>query len=163
MKLFFFPQNLVALVEGGRGVVWADQREKVKIEEVRHCSDVVALSPLTEPDRFEVPPTSVLRQSFNPNTMESVKTTKPNLDATVVLQPVDLDSTFDVQNVPEESTHFLSKVSFHQRCDPKVFEHGFTIFLTTVAIFPGGCTFVTHAACRSDNEYPSSNDTSEPL
>lgn len=66
------------------------------------CSDTVTLSPLTESDvRYDVPPSSVLCHTRLPSPVphELVTPSGPSvsqLDATVVLHSVDLDSTFDI-------------------------------------------------------------------
>lgn len=89
------------MVEGGRGVCWADQKEEAREESSLTCPEGVTLSPLTEADvRLDVPPSSVLCLARRaPVVVEEVDDTPAppsNLDATVVLHSVDLDSTFDV-------------------------------------------------------------------
>lgn len=95
------------MVEGGRGVCWADQKE-TKDESVVACSEAVALSPLTESDvRHDVPPSSVLRRLPVPEPSAPLSS---SLDATVVLHSVDLDSTFDVNVAPVEPAEPVFKV-----------------------------------------------------
>ena len=95
------------MVEGGRGVCWADQKEAIKGEKALTCPEGVTLSPLTESDvRLDVPPSSVLLCHTRPAPVmlqeaDDTQTMSSKLDATVVLHSVDLDSTFDVNHVVE--------------------------------------------------------------
>lgn len=117
--------NLVGLVEGGRSICWADQKEdggkgvseqeqKEAAEEVLgRVKETLTLSPLVESDvRLDVPPTSVLctsrtshsRASYVVVPAKSAAFSAPasplppappsTLDATVVLQTTNLDSTY---------------------------------------------------------------------
>lgn len=99
------------MVEGGRGVCWADQKEEILKEEANlPFNDGVVLSPLTESDlHFDVPPSSVLRHTqYHSIATETVSST--NLDETVVLQSTALDVTFDMNAAPAESTYLSVKV-----------------------------------------------------
>ena len=72
---------------------WADQKE-AKEETQCLAAETVVLSPLTESDRFDVPPSSVLFPT-RPNYPKE-DTVSSKLDSTVVLQKVDLDTTFEM-------------------------------------------------------------------
>jgi len=99
--------NMVTLVEGGRGVCWADQKEEPKETSTCPPPESVLLSPLTESDvRLDVPPKSVLFQPHRPSyRTEDAPTAPSSLDATVVLQPADLDATFDAAATSEFHQH----------------------------------------------------------
>lgn len=107
---------MVTLVEGGRGVCWADQKEEPKETTACPMPESVILSPLTESDvRLDVPPTSVLFQSHrssyrkedisSASSVSSVSSVPSSLDATVVLQPADLDATFDAASISDPHQH----------------------------------------------------------
>lgn len=118
------------MVEGGRGVCWADQKEEtLKDESTNHLlNDGVTLSPLTESNlHFDVPPSSVLRQTqFTPAIVnEPVAST--NLDETVVLQSTGLDVTFDMNSAPTESTFLNTKVNVNQQ----LYFHTIQIFFSS--------------------------------
>ena len=129
-------QNLVGLVEGGRSICWADQKEdggkgvseqeqKEAAEEVLgRVKETLTLSPLVESDvRLDVPPTSVLctsrtshsRASYVVVPAKSAAFSAPasplppappsTLDATVVLQTTNLDSTYTA-----DVTEYILKV-----------------------------------------------------
>lgn len=98
------------MVEGGRGVCWADQKEEILKEETTvTLNEGVVMSPLTESNHLDVPPSSVLR---HPQLTATVA--KPivatNMDETVVLQSTGLDETFDMNSAPAESTYISVKV-----------------------------------------------------
>jgi len=98
--------NMVTLVEGGRGVCWADQKEEPKETPTCPLPESVILSPLTESDvRLDVPPSSVLFQSRRPTyCKEEVASIPSALNGTVIIQPADLDATFDASQSSESHT-----------------------------------------------------------
>ena len=97
---------MVTLVEGGRGVCWADQKEEPKETPTCPLPESVILSPLTESDvRLDVPPSSVLFQSRRPTyCKEEVASIPSALNGTVIIQPADLDATFDASQSSESHT-----------------------------------------------------------
>lgn len=99
------------MVEGGRGVCWADQKEDIQ-KEVNHMfSDSVTLSPLTESNlHFDVRPSSVLRPTQLPSTVVEPEISS-GLDETVVLQSAALDVTFDLNSVHLDSESQNTKVN----------------------------------------------------
>ena len=101
------------MVEGGRGVCWADQKEEtMKDEAPNHLFyDGVTLSPLVESNlHLDVPPSSVLRQTQFSPAVVSEPSISSGLDETVVLQSTGLDVTFDMNSVQAEATFLSAKV-----------------------------------------------------
>lgn len=104
------------MVEGGRGVCWADQREETLRDENNPTfNDGVTLSPLTESNlHLDVPPSSVLRHvpTIPPIYEPAAVAVPSNLDETVVLQSCGLDVTFDMNSAAAEPAHSNVKVNF---------------------------------------------------
>ncbi len=115
------------MVEGGRGVCWADQKEEtLKDETTNHLlNDGVTLSPLTESNlHFDVPPSSVLRQTQFAPAIVNEPVASTNLDETIVLQSTGLDVTFDMNSAPTESSFLNTKVNLKL----KFYFHAMQIF-----------------------------------
>lgn len=101
------------MVEGGRGVCWADQREETSKEDTHlPFNDGVVLSPLAESNlHLDVPPSSVLLHTeCLPSGSADGNKPSTNLDETVVLQPACLDVTFELSNPPTESTQLNVRI-----------------------------------------------------
>lgn len=98
------------MVEGGRGVCWADQKEEIlKEESTVTLNGGVVMSPLAESNvHLDVPPSSVLCHPQTTTVAEPIAPT--NMDETVVLQSTGLDVTFDMNSAPAESTYISIKV-----------------------------------------------------
>lgn len=107
--------SLVAMVEGGRGVCWADQKEETLRDENNPTFNKgVTLSPLTESNlHLDVPPSSVLchAQSIPPISGPVAVAVPSNLDETVVIQSSGLDVTFDMNLPAAEPVPFNAKSS----------------------------------------------------
>ena len=111
----------MALVEGGRSICWADQKEEVKVDSgVNHCESVT-LSPIVESDvRLDVPPVSVLVSRPSTSSLRpSAGISRMNSTAALRTDEIDLNATVSIPQSRATVSRFLgvadlnSTVSLH--------------------------------------------------